>query len=192
MDRLEESRWFVLRNMLALVQQLDEVPEGFDPAAFMAHKDPRVRREAFPLALRAPVGRVRTLAAGLSDLDERMARMALVEIQKEGGLQETLLPTLVNRVIQGDRPPEIRALGLRTLEVTKSTLARDALMHAAVGGKSLFGRIKLPPKTQELLTALSVLHSNWRGDPQVTKVLAVASRSKDPEIRAAATGERKS
>ena len=188
MRRFEDPRWYVLRNLLALVQHLEEVPKELDVAAFMRHEDPRVRREAFPLALRNPQRRVRTLAAGLSDLDERMVRMALVEIQREGALQETLVPTLVNRVVRGDRDPEIQILGIRALGVTRSSLARDALLDAVIGGKSIFGRPKLAAKSKELTVALSVLRSAWSGDSLVLPILKVARRSRDPDIKAAVSG----
>lgn len=188
MRRFEESRWFVLRNLLALVQHLEEIPEGFDAAAYMGHNDHRVRREAFPLALRDPRGPVRALAAALSDPDERMVRMALVEIQRVGAIQETLVPTLLNRVVRGDRDPEIQILGIRTLGVTQSSLARDALLDAVIVGKSLFGRPKLAANTGEVTVALSVLQSAWSGDSKVLPVLKVARRSRDPEIKAAVSG----
>lgn len=188
MRRFDESRWYVLRNLLALVQHLEEIPEGFDAAAYMRHKDARVRREAFPLALRDPRGRVRTLAAGLSDPDERLVRMALAEIQRVGALQETLVPTLLNRVVRGDRDPEIQILGIHTLVVTQSSLARDALLDAVVVGRSLFGRPKLAANTGEVIMALWVLQSAWSGDPKVLPVLKVARRSRDPEIKAAVSG----
>ena len=117
-----------------------------------------------------------------------MVHMALAEIQKEGALKETLVPTLVNRVVRGNRTPEIQILGIRTLGVTRSSLARDALLDAVIGGRSLFGRPKLAAKSRELTVALSVLQSVWSGDSLVLPILKVARRSRDPEIKAAVSG----
>jgi hypothetical protein len=105
-----------------------------------------------------------------------------------GALQETLVPTLLNRVVRGDRDPEIQILGIHTLVVTQSSLARDALLDAVVVGRSLFGRPKLAANTGEVIMALWVLQSAWSGDSKVLPVLKVARRSRDPEIKAAVSG----
>jgi hypothetical protein len=124
----------------------------------------------------------------MADADERMVRMALVEIQEKGELDDMLVPTLVHRVVTGQRPPEIRVMGVRTLGVTGSTLARDALLDVVVAGKTFFGRPKLAEKSREVVVALSVLRSRWFRDSLVLPVLKVARRSKDPEIRDTVAG----
>ena len=112
-ERLADGRWFVLRNMLALLQRLDRLPEGFDPMRLFDHPDQRVRREAIPLALRRRESPERVLAAALGDSDERTVRMELLELQNE--LPETLVPVLVNRVVRSERSSEMKALAARAL-----------------------------------------------------------------------------
>ena len=107
--RLADGRWFVQRNMLALLQRLETMPEGFDPVLFLDHSDQRVRRESIPLALKKGDGRERVVAAALADEDERTVRMGLLDLQED--LPETLVPVLVTRVMKSARSPEIRALG---------------------------------------------------------------------------------
>ena len=183
MARLDEPRWFVVRNMLALVQRLPEKPEAFSAGPFMDHKDPRVRREAFPLAIREPALRERTLASGLADQDERLLRMALIEIQSS--VPETLVPVLVNRVIRSEKPLDLRAMGVRALQSSESTLALEILLELSSSGKTLLGRRKIAPSSPEVLAALRVLDASWSHAPRAREFLKAALRSKDPEIRKA-------
>ncbi|MGD8321206.1 MAG: hypothetical protein PVJ02_12140, partial [Gemmatimonadota bacterium] len=183
-ERLQDPRWFVQRNMLALLARLDHVPEDFDPRPFVEHADPRVRREAFPLGFRRTRLRDRTLAAALSDQDERAVRMALLELQH--GVPDPVLPTLVNRVVlPTTRSPEIRALGARVLGGNHSPLACKALVTLATSGKTLFGKPRLAPNTPETAAALHVLARFWAGSDEVDDILEQAARSKDPELRGA-------
>jgi len=184
-ERMEDTRWFVLRNMLALIQRLGIRPPEFTAGPFLQHPDARVRREALPVALRESSLRERALAAALADEDERMVRMALLELR--GQLPETLTPILVNRVVLNDnRPDDLRALAVRVLEPSRSTLALDALVRLLEGGRTLFGRRRLAPKSVERLAALRVLAQRWDGHPKARPLLAEARRSKDPDVREAA------
>jgi hypothetical protein len=186
-ERLEDPRWFVLRNMLSLIKLLPEKPEGFSPGRFLEHEDVRVRREAFALAVREPTLRERTLAMGLADEDERTLRMALLETQES--LPETLVPVLVSRVIRGRHDSETRAMALRALRHSRSNLALEVLLEVCNGGKSILGRQRLPPASPEVLTALRVLGEIWPQDHRAADYLKAARRSKDPQIRWALSGE---
>lgn len=184
--RLDDSRWFVLRNMLALVKHLDPRPEGIEYGRFLDHPDARVRREALPLILADGRGRIRALARGLSDSDERIVRMALLELQE--GTPEMLVPTVVNRVIQAGRPQELRTLAVKALRGTRASLALDALVKVTTGGRSLLGRQKLADPTPEVLAALRILAHTWSDEPRADEILRRARASRDPEIRGAARG----
>ncbi len=184
--RLDDSRWFVLRNMLALIKHLDPRPEGIEYGRFLDHPDARVRREALPLILADGRGRIRALARGLSDPDERVVRIALLELQE--GTPEILVPTVVNRVIQAGRPGELRTLGVKALRGTRASLALDALVKTTTGGRSLLGRQKLADPTPEVLAALRILADTWSDEPKADEILRRARASRDPEIRGAARG----
>lgn len=183
LERLEDRRWFVQRNMLALLNHLEGLPRGFDPLWYTDHGDYRVRREAFPLALRDGASRDRALSLALSDRDERLVRMALLELRD--GVPEALVPTLVSRVLEAERTDEIRALGVRTVRYSESVLVRDALMGLAAPGRSLFGRPRLGAPSASVLSALEVLDARWRWDRAALAVLDQARRSRDPAIRRA-------
>jgi hypothetical protein len=184
-ERLQsDGRWFVARNMLALLVRLDHVPEEFDPQPFIEHADPRVRREAFPLALGKPRLRDRALVGSLMDGDERLVRMALLELQSE--VPDPVLPTLVNRVVSSpERSPEIRALAVKTLAGSRSPLVLNTLVALVSTGKSFFGKARLAPASLEMVQALRVLSDGWADKPEVQVILQQAARSKDPYIRSA-------
>jgi hypothetical protein len=182
-ERLDDKRWFVLRNMLALLQRLDDLPADFDPLVHTKHADHRVRREAFALAVRDGSLRERTLASALAERDERLVRMALLELQPH--VPDTLVPVVVNRVLNAEHTPEIRAMGAKVLRNSRVSLARDALLGLAVAGKSMFGRVKLAESSPVLVAALSALAASWSQHPGVKEVLELAARSKDPRVREA-------
>jgi len=186
-DRLEDSRWFVLRNLLALIQRFGYLPDSFDASEFIGHADARVRREVFPLAMRQPALRERALASALGDRDERIVRMALGELQD--GVAETLVPTLVNRIVKGDHSEEVRIQGIRALGASRSTLAVDTLVELVTGGKTLLGRLKLASPTREVVVAIQTLARHWTGHPDAGPVLEAASKSREPEIQRAARTE---
>lgn len=181
--KLDDPRWFVVRNMLALLARASELPDGFDPVPYTKHADERVRREAFVLAIREAKYRARTLAAALGERDERLVRMALLELGE--GAPETLVPTVVNRILRSDHPPELRAMAVRVLEPVRSPSVRDALVALAEGGRSLLGKVKVADRAPDVVAALSVLGRRWSGEDSVKPLLKAAARSKDPAIRGA-------
>lgn len=189
-DRLKDPRWFVQRNMLALLARLSDLPEGFDPAPYLAHEDERVRREAFPLGLRHPDLRDRMLAAAFKDPDERMVRMGLLEMGTE--IPEAVLPVLVNRVAMStDRSPELRALAAKALRHSDAALARRALLDMCTAGKTLLGKPRIAEPSEDVVAALHALAAAWGADEEVLPVLEQAKRSKESELRGAVlAGER--
>lgn len=183
-ERLSDPRWFVLRNMLALLARLEDVPGTFDPQPFVEHADARVRREAFPLALRSPRLRDRVLVAALSDPDERMVRMALLEVQN--GVPDPVLPTLVNRVVSpAERSSEIRTMGVKVLGASRSPLVGNTLVELVSAGKTIFGKPRLAAASPEVLQALRVLATRWSDRPDARHLLQEAARSRDADVRGA-------
>ena len=185
--RLDDDRWFVARNVLAILNRMQELPEGFDPLDYIDHEDPRVRREALPLALSHGSSRAAALAAGVLDEDERLCRLALLEIQE--GPSDSLLSTLVNRVVRSERPPELRALAVRAFGNTGSPLVLEVLLEVASTGKTLFGRRKIAGAAPDVIEALRLLRTRWSDDAEAAAVLRAARSSRNAEVRDAAWGE---
>ena len=179
---LSDPQWFVIRNMLLLIQALDEAHEDFDATDFLSHPDPRVRRLAFPLAMRAGPGD-EILAHALDDDDDEVVRIGLLELGES--VPESILPILVDSVVLGDGGPEIRAFGIRTAGRTRSPLVLEALLSVTTASKTILGGPILAPKSMEVLAALATLARFWPDEARVAKTLKVARRSKDPEIKAA-------
>jgi len=181
--RLGDERWYVLRNLLALLAEARAVPDGFSPAPFLRHPEPRVRREAFKLAFGLPEQRVRALGVALTDADPQVQRLALGECL--GGCPAPVLP-LVSRRVEDGGDGELRALAIRVLGASAEPAAVQTLVRLASRGRTLLGRVRLAPRSPETLAALAALARGWAGHPAAAPVLAEAVRSSDPEILRAA------
>ena len=180
---LEDLRWYVVRNVLTLLEQIDTLPKGFSPDVFLRHPDVRVQREALPLALKYPDLRARALSVAIRSGDERMRNVALVNLRE--GVPETLLPALLDHIVRRGEGNQ-RITGIRLLGMSKSTMARRALCQMVDGGKGWFGRRKLADPNEDMLTALGALAQGWANHPEAAELLALAGRSKNTEVRRAA------
>lgn len=183
--RLDDERWFVVRNMLTLLAELPTVPEGFSAAPHAEHADARVRREALRILLRDAETRERGICMGLADSDERAVRLALTAASQ--GCPESAIPLVVACATQGTTSDQ-RVTALRLLGSLEHHLALDTLLGITAPRKTFFGE-RPPAKTREYLTALLGLHT-WNEDPRARQALAYAARSRDPEVVAAAVGGR--
>ena len=181
--RLSDERWYVVRNLLALLDDLPELPAGFSPAAFHTHSDPRVRRQALKLELRHPAERERALLAALGDRDRQTLHLALVAAQT--ACPPSAVPLLLQRARDEALPSDYRALAIKALGRSRAPEALLILVDLTDGGRTLLGRPKLKPKSPELLAALSALAAGWGTDDRATAVLARAAQHADADVRAA-------
>src|SRR6184192_2095041 len=184
--RLEDSRWYVTRNMLALLEDLSPLPPGFSAAAYLRHADARVRWQAVKVQVKLPAARDEALALGLQDHDPRTLRLALGLAVALQSCPDSAVPVLTGRAVDRALPPEVRTLAVRALGHARGRAALEALLRLASAGRTLFGREKLAPKSPDLLAALVGLASAWPQDPRARAVLHRAADSSDPDIRAAA------
>src|SRR6266568_1402933 len=184
--RLDDSRWYVTRNLIALLEELGPTPAGFSAAAYMRHADARVRWQAVKLQLKLPAERDEALIAGLRDQDPRTLRLALSIAVALQACPDTAVPLLVNRATDRTLAGDLRALAVRCLGYTKAPAALETLLQLTAGGRTLFGREKLAAKSPELLVALAALATGWRRDPRARARLLIAASSSDEEIRRAA------
>jgi hypothetical protein len=189
--RLADPRWFVTRNMLALLEDLSPLPAGFSAAAYLRHADARVRWQAVKLQVKLPTGRDEALAFGLQDPDPRTLRLALGLAVALQSCPDGAVQALAGRAMDRALPPDVRTLAVRALGYARAPAALEVLLRLTFGGRTLLGREKLPPKSAELLAALAGLAGGWQIDPRARAVLRRAAASDDPDVRAAAdTGER--
>ena len=184
--RLDDSRWYVTRNLLALLEELGPPPAGFSAASYMRHADARVRWQAVKLQLKRPDERDEALVTGLRDQDPRTLRLALSLAVALQACPDAAVPLLVNRATDRTLAGDLRALAVRCLGYTRAPAALETLLQITAGGRTLFGREKLPAKSLELLVALAALATGWRRDPRARARLVIAASSADGEIRRAA------
>lgn len=182
-SRLTDERWYVQRNMLTLLARSRNVPPGFSVTPWTHHADARVRSEAIRLQLLLPNERDAAVDAALNDSDSRIVHLGLTAIG------DTAPPRLLNRVIDlalaSDLGNDSRLLAVNSLTRARRADVLEAFLQLSVGGRSLFGRIRLPPKTPVLVAVIRALATTWADEPRASGVLAAAARSSDPELRQA-------
>src|SRR3989441_4204882 len=113
--RLEDDRWYVIRNLLALLEDLAVLPEGFSPARFALHADARVRRQAVKLQLKLPDERDVALVTALKDQDPRTVRLALGLIVALHSCPAAAVSLLVSRASDRVIAADLRVLAIRAL-----------------------------------------------------------------------------
>ncbi len=182
--RLRDGRWFVQRNMIALLRVTQCAPDNALATRFLQNTDDRVRREAVLWCLEAGPTRERAIVEGLKDPSAEVLRPTLQAAR--AGLPQAAVPVLAKRVLEADYPPGFRVLSLGLLGRSGNALALEALLHFAISGRTLIGRPKLAAKSPEMLAAVTALARTWRGDRRAGGVLEQARRSRDPQIIAAA------
>ena len=184
--RLDDTRWYVTRNLLALLEELGPPQAGFSAAPYMRHADARVRWQAVKLQLKRPDGRDDALVAGLSDQDTRTLRLTLGLAVALQACPDAAVPLLVQRASERALAGDLRVLAVRCLGYTRAPAALETLLRITAGGRTLFGRERLPAKSPDLLVALAALATGWRQDSRARARLAIAAASPDGEIRSAA------
>jgi hypothetical protein len=181
--RLPGAPWYVQRNLLLLLAKLPVLVDGFSPAPFVRHEEPRVRREAVRMLLRAPGPKAPSLRAALTDPDEGVVQVGLAAALD--GCPPTLVSVVAALAADAEVPAHLRAMAARALGTTAAPEALEALLHVAAPRRTLLGRPRLAPRGPELLAALGALAARWRGEPRADEVLALAARSDDADVRAA-------
>ncbi len=184
--RLSDSRWYVQRNMLLLLERTERVPAGFSAAPWMMHDDWRVRYEAVRLALTQPAERDAAVRAALSERQPRIIALALSALSGE------CPPVLVDQVaaLATDQtlPDDTRLLALRVLEGASPSEVLTTFTSLVDGGRTLLGRARLAPPTPVMLAALAVLARHFADDPTAIRFLKLAGASSQPGVRAAIEG----
>ncbi|MEX2283603.1 MAG: hypothetical protein WEE89_14055 [Gemmatimonadota bacterium] len=183
-ERLKDERWFVLRNMLHVMNESGSPTTRVPVAEYQTHADPRVRREAMQLQFKDPIARDRALATAFKESDPALLRVALKAAR--GGLPDAAVPILAKRILESDFPPEFRIPAIQLLGRSKSLLALDSVLKYVSGGTTMLGKPKLAAKTPEMVAALKGLSRTWSNERRAKVLLELALASNDPNIVAAA------
>ena len=178
---IHDSRWYVRRNVLAILNEMQHVPDGFSPAEFVRDPDARVRREALALWLRVPQERDRAIIASLRESDDRAFR-AGVSAALQHGVPTAALPLVASRLNDKNTTTDIRLQLVKMLGMTRNPLVVDTLVKLVVSGKTLLGAPKFAETTPVMLVALATLAELWPQDARVKPVLERARSQKDADI----------
>jgi hypothetical protein len=184
--RLEDDRWYVLRNMLLLMERSGHIPEGFSATRWTTHQDSRVRYEALRLQLTIPRERERAVRTALDDDDPRIVRLGLATLQQEcpSGYAASVAAVAANSAADA----ETRLLAVNALARSGHPAALDTLLKVLDGGRTFLRQPKLPPKSPVMLSALRAVAQGWGHDARGAAVLKRAQRSRDEDVRQAALG----
>jgi hypothetical protein len=183
--RLDDDRWYVVRNLLGLLAELPALPETFDPWLFLKHADSRVRREAMRLLLREAGTRERAIVEGLRDADSHIVRLALTAAT--GDCPDTAIPLVVTRAASGANSDQ-RVAAIRVLAGSRHPSALATLLQLTARRRGLLGE-RPPPKTPEYLAALTALQQ-FADDPRAREVLAQGAQSRDADVARASRAVR--
>jgi hypothetical protein len=184
-SRMASDRWYVTRNLLALLAEMADLPAECNPTPWLAHPDARVRREALRVALRIGPVREGALLTALVDADDRVLRVAIAAASASRH-PETIrrLLGLASRETLDD---SVRALAVQALaEASRSRNTLNLLLRVASRGAWLGLRPALAPKSQTVVAALSALAAKWPRDRRACALVRSAAHSPDAEMRQAA------
>ena len=186
--RLDDEHWYVVRNMLVLLQRLKRLPPGFSAMRWADHPDVLVRYEAIQLGLALPTERDAALRRAFEDGDLRILRLGLTAVQHE--CRPHVVTLVAGVALNAKMIEELRVLAARALGRFRDPMARDALLQLVDGGRTLLGRPRLAAPTRTCVAAVRALSEGWPKDPAVAPILDLAVASSEPELRhAAAPGE---
>jgi hypothetical protein len=184
-ERLYEERWYVLRNMLALLNEIGSWPEGFSALQYARHQQATVRREALQLATRIRTEREQAIELALADADERAMRIG-VNAARDTGLPSRAVPTALERLADPNVSTDVVVALVRLLAQHNQPAVVELLLSLVVTGRrTFFRRPKLAPRSPEMMAALTSLAALGSDDGRVHDALGLARKSPDPAVRAA-------
>ena len=181
--RIGGAPWYVQRNLLRLLAMLPALPEGFSIAAHVRHQDPRVRHEALRIMLKDRARRADGVRLALQSSDPPTLRLGIVAAAE--ACPPNVAPLLLERIRSTMLDPQLKALAIRAVaSVDHPSVVAMLLSFTMTIGALPFLR-KLAPRSPEMLAALAGLAAHWPYHVEAGKVLSMAARSRDPEIRKA-------
>jgi hypothetical protein len=185
LERLADPRWYVLRNLLLLLNEIGAWPTTFSALPLVRHEHVTVRREALQLAVRIPAEREEGIVLALADEDERAMRIG-VNAAREHGLPEAAVAIALERLDDVELSADVVTSLLRLLSRHPSTPVIELLLSFVLQGRRLLGRPRLAPRSPAMLAALSSLAMMAPADARARSALELAQASADAAVREAA------
>ncbi|HET7620619.1 MAG TPA: hypothetical protein VFK39_01835 [Gemmatimonadaceae bacterium] len=185
--RIPGAPWYVQRNMLSLLEGMDELPEGFSAMPYASHADSRVRRQAVRVLFEQETQRDAGILIALRDRDDQIVRLGLGRAMDRcpAGALEIIRERLAAHTLDA----ELELLAIRVVASVDDPAAVEVLMEYVVKSRGWFRGSRLTKGSPRALVALAGLASRWASEPRVAAVLQSASRHPDPAVRAAAVQE---
>ncbi len=168
-SRLCDTRWYVRRNLLALLDDLGS-PDGFSAVPFLDDEHEAVRLGAVKLVLKDPEERERAIETALASDDSRAVILGLVAAKD--GCPRRLAERVADLAVSEDHSDELRLHAVRALAGVRGDVTLEALMKIARGGRRWIFIKRSGPPTPLELEALSALRADWADNPQAKKVLS--------------------
>jgi hypothetical protein len=176
--RLNDPRWFVVRNVLAVLGGIQPLPDSVDVTPLLSHPEPRVRREALRLLLTQRARRPQALLTVLGqERSPLVLWLALAHIRR--GCPPALLPHVVRLAGDASLPEELRIAAMRLIAASPEPMALEALLAAVSDGTDFLGRPRLARPTPLARVALRGLATNWANDARARRVLERASHARE-------------
>ncbi len=188
-DRLDHGEWYVQRNMLAILSEMDPPPEHFSPLHYLDHADPRVRREAMRIAVRVPSVRTTALKRSLADDNKQIVGAALSEAATD--CPPALVMDILHLADSADTPAELRERAIRVAGQTGHPRAIRWLVDRVRPPRWKFRRKLAAHPDVPLLIATLASAQGGAEDPAVRSVMRAAAASRDEAVREAAAGSRR-
>ncbi len=183
-ERLPGAPVQAQRQLLHIIDRLDEWPAGFAPAPFTASPEASVRREAVKLMLRRDEMRDEAITIGLADGDERTMGIALAAALKRCPV--AAVPILMRCADSPALSTELRARAIRALAASGSLEAMRWIACRAVKKHWLLRTPVLREKSPQLISSIAGLATHWSSAPEAAEVLALVAKSKDADLKSAA------
>ncbi len=184
--RLATSARQVQQKILAILDRLDAWPDTAYLRELGRHPDAALRREAVRLLLKHDALRDDAIMFASADEDLQILSLVLAAALKHPTARTAEM--LMRRV---DADPhlnaELRGRAVRVIAASESSDGMRWIAGRIVTRHWLTRRLRLKRKSPEIVAALAGLAVHWSDSTEVLRVLEMAKRSRDSELRRAAS-----
>ena len=124
------------------------------------------------------------ICQAFTDPDERVARAAL-SAALECGCPRNAVPLLIAALVEHRCTGMLGVLAIKVLSPVKLPDVQACLVRLALAPRRRWFRRVLAPKSPVMLAAITAMARQWQGEPDVTRVLALAEKSRDLDVQRA-------
>jgi len=182
--RLERAPWFLVRNILTLLQEGESVEASTRSQQLLRlleHPQVQVRTEALRVLVRSEQSREAAIRRALRDENERVVLLAIQSASDlaDGGtpLPLSLTSQLLALVDAGDQSDPVRARAVRAVGTVVRDDIRDWLVRLTTRRTAFLRQLKLVEPTQTAAMALQILQRVYADDPAVARVRTLAVKA---------------